>query len=114
MTTQYEQLRKYCDDLTERVMLRDAWRLRHPDHDTQKFREEMRLWADEEIMQDESGVWHVNKDFLSYGMGPIQLESSFDPNDQEPNTRDILTVDTFLNLMTIALSAYERLANEGK
>ena len=121
MTTHYEQLRRYCDDLTERVRLRDEWRLRHPDCNTQVFIDEKAWWDNGEMGQYQpgdpngpTGAYYHN-DLWSYYEGKtIQLESSFNPHDPEPYTQDILTADTFLNLMTIALSAYERLAKEEK
>jgi hypothetical protein len=107
MTSQYQQLRTYCDDLAARVNLRNQWRLRHPDYDTQQFLSEMHLWSSGDYSQDSSGKWYGTKDVWYGYETPVEFKSSFDPNDLEPDTRDLLSVDTFLNLMTIALSAYE-------
>ena len=107
MTSQYEQLRTYCDDLAARVDLRNQWRLRHPDYNTQQFLSEMHLWSSGDYSQDSSGKWYGTKDVWFGYKTPVEFKSSFDPNDLEPDTGDLLSVDTFLNLMTIALSAYE-------
>jgi hypothetical protein len=90
----HQHLRIYCTDLSKRVALRDQWRLRHPDWDTQLFRREHLYWlrADD----DDAAI--------------MKFESSFDPTDLEPNTADVLTVDTFLALMQVALQADERSA----
>jgi hypothetical protein len=37
-----------------------------------------------------------------------KFETSFDPDDWEPQTSDILTVDNFLAIITVALAAYEQ------
>ena len=117
MTTHYEQLRQYCDDLTERVMLRDEWRLRHPDYNTQVFIDEKTWWDNGDIAQYQpgdqngpTGAYYDTHDFYGYYEGKtIQLESSFNPWDPEPYTGDHLGVETLLNLITVTLSAYEKI-----
>ena len=87
MTDHYTRLRKYCDDLTFRVLARDEWRKRHPDWDTQLFRSEYWAWLEK---------------------GMKKFDSSFDPDDLEPQTSDVLTAENFLALITVALTAYEQ------
>ena len=90
----HQHLRIYCSDLAKRVALRDEWRLRHPDWHTQLFRREYLRWSQAD--DDEAAM--------------MTFESSFDPTDPEPDTADVLTVDTFLALMQVALQADERSA----
>ncbi len=117
MTTHYEQLRRYCDDLTERVALRNEWRLRHTDYNTQVFIDEKAWWDNGEIAQYQpgdqngpAGAYYDTRDFYGYYEGKtIQLESSFNPWDPEPYTGDQLGVETLLNLIAVTLSAYEKI-----
>jgi hypothetical protein len=85
--TRHEKLEHYCNDLAERVAQRDEWRLRHPDWDTQEFRREHLKWS---RADDEEAT-------------TMKFLSSFNPNDLEPNTSDILTTDIFLALMEAVL-----------
>ncbi len=87
VTDHYIRLRSYCDDLTSRVLARDEWRKRHPDWDTDLFNSEHWAWREK---------------------GMKKFETSFDPDDWEPQTSDILTVDNFLAIITVALAAYEQ------
>lgn len=83
----YAALDFYRRDLAGRVEARDAWRERHPDHDTRAFALD---WEN------------------AYKSRPLSGLSTFDKSDPEPETRDVLSVDTFLRILNVALAAYEK------
>jgi hypothetical protein len=87
----YLNIKKYCDDLTERLRLVEEWKLRHPDWDTQPFR------------RDESD-WYKALDLYE----GLTFKSSFDPNDLRPHTSDLLTAERWNDLMRVALAAFEK------
>jgi len=89
----YHDLRTYADDLLNRIAMRRAWVERHPDHATEEY----------------------NADFLSWQMGGEYWKSgisTFDPNDPEPRTADLLTAERFTDLMLVALAAYEGIVRD--
>lgn len=90
----YKQVKTYCDDLSERIRLLDEWQKRHPDWDSGQF------------IRD-------GKHFSKYKEQGRIYTSSFDPNDLSPRTDDVLTAQTFNNIMLIALAAYEKAIHNG-
>jgi len=38
----------------------------------------------------------------------VSADTTFRPDDPEPETRDVLSVDTFLRVLNVALAAYEK------
>jgi hypothetical protein len=83
----YAALDFYRRDLAGRVEARDAWRERHPDHDTTAYRAA-------ELRYEQTLI--------------VSADTTFRPDDPEPETRDVLSVDTFLRVLNVALAAYEK------
>lgn len=90
----YKQVKEYSDDLSERIRLLKEWNERHSDSDSPQFKQD---WKD----------WYYDQE------GKHDFKSSFDPNDPSPDTADVLTAETFNNIMLIALAAYEKAINHG-
>lgn len=89
----YKQVKEYSDDLSERIRLLIEWQERHPDSDSPQFKQDWRDWShDQEAQHD--------------------FKSSFDHNDPSPDVHDVLTAQTFNNIMLIALAAYEKVVRD--
>jgi hypothetical protein len=90
VTQQYKDLSEYYTNLSERHRLREEWKARHPDWQTDQFQNE----ADEYYSSEERE-----------GM---VFKSSFDPTDVPPTTADVFTAEMLLNIMAVALQAWEK------
>ena len=91
----FDRLKSYSDDLSERLRLRDEWKLRHPDHDSKQYRQDQRTWCD-----DNETEGNPEKEY--------NFQSTFDPNDYEPDVYDTISAQRFNDLMLVALKAYEK------
>jgi len=89
----YRDIRAYLDDLNARMNAQQWWLARHPDTDTDEYE------ADYDRYLDNPSSWTAGV-------------STFDPTDPMPNTADVLSVQRFIDLMTVAVTAYERSTNE--
>jgi len=85
----YDYIRAYLDDITARMIAQRAWNTRHPDALDAEFA------ADEDAYYDDPSTWAAGR-------------STFDPNDPIPNTADVLTVERFISLVVVAVTAYEK------
>jgi hypothetical protein len=87
----FHRLKSYSDDLSERLRLLDAWKLRHPDCDSKQYRQDALNWDDD--------IEKVHN-----------FQSTFDPNDDRPDTYDTISAQRFNDLILVALKAYEQAA----
>ena len=80
------RLAEYVNGLTARLNARAEWVERHADHESEQF-------AIEADLHDR------------FGHQPTAYESTFNPDDTEPQTSDVLTAQRFNDLCVVALSA---------
>lgn len=85
----YVKVKDYCDDLSERIRLKQEWQLRHPDRNSEQFEQDWQNWCDDEE-------------------GEHDFKSSFDPNDPCPDTADVFTAEMLSSIMLVALTAFEK------
>lgn len=85
----FDRLKNYSNDLSERLRLLDEWLLRHPDSDSKQFRQDARDWE-----------LDTEKEH--------NFQSTFDPNDERPDTYDTISAQRFNDLILVALKAYEK------
>ena len=92
----YEKLRAYRLDLGARLQHRDEWKQRHPDWASARF-EADRIAHDYRV--SENATWEPSG------------ESTFDPNDREPNTSDRVSAEMWQALCVLAVAAYQKANN---
>lgn len=90
----YVRVMEYCDDLSERIKLKQEWQLRHPDRNSKQFQQDWENWYDNQE-------------------GEHDFKSSFDSNDPSPNTADVFTAEMLASIMLVALAAYEKAIHNG-
>jgi len=90
----YIQVRDYCSDLSERIDMYEVWKERHPDHNTTLYYREEAAFYEGEKTSD--------------------FESTFNPDDPQPNTADLLSAKMFAAIMTLVVDCHERMTHVPK
>ena len=85
-STAFLRLNAYFQDLKRRHEELFVWKMRHPDHHTAEFGKDYDDWA----------LYRL----------PGTAGSTFDPDDLAPNVSDVLTSETFLDVIEVAVIAY--------
>lgn len=91
----YLELSAYLDDLKGRVEAQKAWRRRHLDAGTPAYEDDHDAYLESPIS------WKPGR-------------STFDPTDPMPSTSDVFTVDRFITLLTVAVTAYEKAGDSAR
>lgn len=94
MSSDYEALSTYYDDLLKRTRDRERWIVRHPDWGSAAFHADT----------DAYFAWLENPQGQ---IGPPPTTSTFDPNDEAPQTNDLFTSGRLLTIMRVAIEAWE-------
>ena len=89
----YEKIRTYRLDLGARLQHRDEWKQRHPDGYS--------AWYDADRIAYE-------RDVTDDAPWEPSGNSTFDPNDPEPNTSDRVSAEMWQALCVLAVAAYQK------
>lgn len=101
----YGRLSAYFSDLQHRLSLFEEWKDRHPDYLSPQFRADAQRWEEYVTRKEfyESELGQKTVDPVTDPLGPFI--SSFNPEDTQPHTSDLLTTQRFVDLMQVALEA---------